>query len=431
MTHKKTLLCVYLALIMCVLAVCVVGCSPSGVDDVSSSENSVDAVSAENSQVSSSDDESYQASEVTSDDDSEEDISEDISSDDTPGLSIEGGGFNDDEVDFRDHWYTPLVGASGLKISVKDTVKNFKYLNILYDEYGNPYVVENLYGTEFLTPNDAFCAVTYIRKAFSNRGISYVNDKGETCYAVIEYGSDGHLSFRPFENVKPEAAKATADIKSTYETTQWDVEFDGTVTGLLKAFTGVLPHNIKVNNFYIANGVAHVDLNQVFYDHISSNSRLVDNVVSIILSYYGDKGADRVLITINNDSAIKSEGKMLLKKFGSDDDGKHYAVLSLFDVYAIDTYYYPVSFDGTGEGLIAALVEAMDWNKDIAVNSYKIVNRIVYIDLNEAFGNMVYSGLMAESGVSCVIGSINSYYGDEIDSVVLTIEGKPFVSDYQ
>jgi len=122
---------------------------------------------------------------------------------------------------------------------------------------------------------------------------------------------------------------------------------------------------------------------------------------------------------------------MLLKKFGSDDDGKHYAVLTLFDVYAIDTYYYPVSFDGTGEGLIAALVEAMDWNKDIAVNSYKTVNRIVYIDLNEAFGNMVYSGLMAESGVSCVIGSINSYYGDEIDSVVLTIEGKPFVSDYQ
>ena len=72
----------------------------------------------------------------------------------------------------------------------------------------------------------------------------------------------------------------------------------------------------------------------------------------------------------------------------------------------------------------------MEWDDAIAVNSYTIENRIVYIDLNKAFGDTVYAGLMSESGVSCVCDSIKYYYGDQIDSVCLTIEGKPFVSDY-
>lgn len=111
-------------------------------------------------------------------------------------------------------------------------------------------------------------------------------------------------------------------------------------------------------------------------------------------------------------------------------DSTHYAVVFLFDVNAIKLYPYPVTYDGTPQGLISALAEASGWRKGIEVNSFEIKDRVAYIDMNSVFGDQVYAGLMTESGVSCVVETLKYNYDAEVDYVALTIEGEPFKSSY-
>ena len=102
-------------------------------------------------------------------------------------------------------------------------------------------------------------------------------------------------------------------------------------------------------------------------------------------------------------------------------------MLYLFDVNAIDFYFYPAFFDGTVEGLISKLAEKGNWRNNVKVNLFKIEDGKAYIDLNEDFGDMI-QGLMSESLVDCVSDTVRSYYN--VSSVCLTIEGEPFKSSY-
>lgn len=343
-------------------------------------------------------------------------------------ISVNFTTYIEDETDFLDREYAANMVYSSVQVAVSEEVADFKYIRVFYDENGDPYSSGALYEAELLTPDNSFRAQTYIRERFSNRGISYVDDNGKVCYALIGYDENGTLSTIPFDNFEREEKETTVHVPEGDALVSATISFDGTAEGIISALVNLdaLPQGTSVNHFYTMNGVAHIDLDQTCRDYLMSTDESLGFgcVVNSLLEYYGDKGIERVLITADD----KLKGKSIFPYFGKEDDGKHYATISLFDVYALDLYPYPVSYDGTIDGLIAALVKESGWNSDIKVNSFEIKNGKAYIDLNEAFGNHVYAGLFTESGVTCVVSTLLDNY--EIYQVIVTIEGEPFVSDY-
>ncbi len=92
----------------------------------------------------------------------------------------------DDSLLFDEDGYT-LV-----KIRVTKEVKNFKFITVIDD---GPHAGETLFEVASLTPDRPFYARTTIGEGFSERGISYVNENGETVYCRIEYDGRGGSGF--------------------------------------------------------------------------------------------------------------------------------------------------------------------------------------------------------------------------------------------
>jgi len=82
-----------------------------------------------------------------------------------------------------------------------------------------------------------------------------------------------------------------------------------------------------------------------------------------------------------------------------------------------------VEFDGTPEGLIAAMVSAEALPKDVKLNFLRIDDGIAHIDLNKAFADYVYAGTFAQYyGIGCVVNTIIDCY--DVDRVFITADGK-------
>ena len=85
-----------------------------------------------------------------------------------------------------------------IKVWVNQEVRNFKFIEVLYDDDTNPYAGKTLFEVALLAPDTPFYARTYIPEGFCNRGVSFENEKGETVYCDIFYDSrDGELSDSP------------------------------------------------------------------------------------------------------------------------------------------------------------------------------------------------------------------------------------------
>ncbi|MBO7254396.1 MAG: M56 family metallopeptidase, partial [Clostridia bacterium] len=331
-------------------------------------------------------------------------------------IKIKYNGFDDSELDFTDS-----DDSEPYQITVNQTIEKFKFFRVFYDENGKPYECGTLYGTELLTPDDAFSVRTNIRTKYSNRGISYKNKYGKECFFLISY-EKGLPVLIPFEN---ESKKETEINVNVFYVDSWQnrtISFDGTISGMIEA---VFPKGISVNYFYIENGIAHIDLNRDYSDYLSvvGNKYCVGLVVNSLLEYYGEYGVQRVLITVDDSKEIRFENELFLGKLGSNndssDDGKHYALLTLIDINALKDYYYPIVFDGTIDGLISKLSEVCGWGNEIKVNHFEIKDNVAYIDFNEAFGDGVDVVSPEDTRFYCVYDAIQSYYN--VDDVKITM----------
>ncbi len=338
-------------------------------------------------------------------------------------IKIEYIGFDDSDFDFTDS-----DDSEPYQITVNQTIEKFKFIRVFYDENGKPYECGTLYGTELLTPDDAFSFRSHIRKEYSNRGISYIDKYGKECFFLVLY-EDGLPVLIPFEN---ESKKETEINVNVFYVDSWQNQticFDGTVSGIIES---VFPKGVSVNYFYIQNGVAHIDFNSGYSDYLSSvgNKYCIGLVVNSLLEYYGEYGVQRVLITVEDSKEIRFENELFLGKLGEDndssDDGKHYALLTLVDIYALKEYYYPpVVFDGTIDGLISKLSEICGWGNEIKVNHFEIKDNVAYIDFNEAFGDGV-DVILPEPRVDCVYNAIQSYYN--VEKVKITMSEREGIS---
>lgn len=355
-----------------------------------------------------------EASENTSDESTAEEIPLEI--------KINYGGFDDSELDFTDS-----DDSEPYQITANQTIEKFKFFRVFYDENGKPYECGTLYGVELLTPDDAFSVRTHIRKEYSNRGISYIDEYGKECFFLVLY-EDGLPVLIPFEN---ESKKETEINVNVFHADSWKnrtIYFDGTVSGMIES---VFPKGVSVNYFYIQNGVAHIDFNRGFSDYLSDagNKYCIGLVVNSLLEYYGEYGVKRVLITVDDSKEIRFENELFLGKLGGDndssDDGKHYALLTLVDIYALKDYYYPpVVFDGTIDGLISKLSEACGWGNEIKVNHFEIKDNVAYIDFNEAFGDGVDVISPEDTRFYCVYDAIQSYYNVEDVKITMSASEK-------
>lgn len=342
-------------------------------------------------------------------------------------FKIECKDFDESNLDFCDN-----KNVLPYQISVNKTIKNFKFIKVFYDEHGKPYESGILYGTEFLTPNDNFHVRTYIRNRFSNRGISYTNEKGECCFGLISYDEKGRISIKPFESIEKKETEISFPLLYGNGYKNEIIRFDGTVSGLIYSISniGIFNDSITSNFFYIENGVAHIDFNNEYHSFLSNvnNTMGIGVVVNSLLAYYGDKGVQRVLITVNDEKEIRYEEKLFLSEIGNNnfDDGKHYALITMLDINSLEEYYQHINFDGTIEGLISEFAKKGNWGEGIIVNSFELKDGNAHIDFNKAFSDGI--GLMNESRVDHVCAAIKSYYN--VKNVKLTIEGKPFQSVY-
>lgn len=89
-------------------------------------------------------------------------------------------------------------------------------------------------------------------------------------------------------------------------------------------------------------------------------------------------------------------------------------------------------FDGTIEGLIAALSEAGAFPEETKVNSFKIEGNIAYIDLNGYYGDYIRGGSFSEwFGVGSLVNTLITYYGSEgVDKVYFTVDGEIVVTGH-
>lgn len=416
MFFKKTLFAICIAFVVC-FSVLLSACTASPATDTSTEES-------ENQSVGESDLDNASSEDVSAEDVSTEDVV-------LPQFEI---GYVDIyiDVDYSDAEFEDLY-RSNVQITASEDLKDFKYISVSYNEKGEPYAVKTLYETALLAQGTPFVARTYINAKLSSRGISYTDDNGNTRYALIKHDDEGYLTVAPFNNPEKQESTVNLYVPENGALVPVSAKIDGTAEGIISALVsnGALPEGTEVNMFYVANEVAHIDLNEKFSDYLSEtdNALGIGCVVNSLLEYFGDKGVERVFITADGKATVEHEGRIIFDRFGDgEDDGKHYALLWLFDVYSFDMFPFPVSFDGTAEELIAKLVKESNWNPEIKVNSFKIKDGMAYIDLNEPFGGMVNAALMAESGVDCVVQTVESAY--EVDGVILTIEGEPFKSAY-
>lgn len=400
-------------------------CTASPVADTSTDSRTVESATQSLDETSSKNESSEDTS---SEDTSTEDISsEDVSAEDVvlPQFEIDYAS-TDLEANYTEPSFVSIYLAN-VQITASEDLKDFKYISVSYNEKGEPYAVKTLYETALLAQGTPFVAQTYINPKLSSRGISYTDGNGTTRYALIKNDEEGYLAVYPFNAPKKQESTVNLYVPENGALVPVSAKIDGTAEGIIAALVsnGTLPEGTEVNMFYVANKVAHIDLSSKY---ISYSTQSVGCVVNSLLEYFGDKGVERVFITVNGKATVEHEGRIIFDRFGNEeDDGKHYALLWLFDVYSFDMFPFPVSFDGTAEELIAKLVKESNWNPEIKVNSFEIKDGKAYIDLNEPFGSMVNAGLMAESGVDCVVWTMESAY--EVD-VILTIEGEPFKSAY-
>lgn len=416
MLFKKTLFAVCIAFTVC-FSLLLSACNADTVTDTSAEESTSQSVDVSNPGSSSSD------GVIT------EDVnSEDISTEDVvlPQFEIDYAS-TDLEANYTDPSFVSIYLVN-VQITASENLKDFRYISISYNEKGEPYAAKTLYETALLAQGTPFVAQTYINPKLSGRGISYTDGNGNTRYALIKNDEEGYLAVYPFNNPKKQESTVNLYVSKNGALVPVSAKIDGTAEGIIAALVsnGVLTEGTKVNKFYIANEVAHIDLSS---NYIANSTQSVGCVVNSLLEYFGDKGVERVFITVNGKATVHHNQHFILDRFGNEeDDGKHYALLWLFDVHTFDMFPFPVSFDGTAEELIAKLVKESNWNPEIKVNSFEIKDGKAYIDLNEPFGSMVNAGLTAESGVDCVIMTLESAY--VIDEVVVSIEGEPFKSSY-
>lgn len=156
-----------------------------------------------------------------------------------------------------------------IKIEVSKEVKSFKFIRVVYDRDMIPYASDTLFEADVLTPGTPFYAKTRINDGQSRRGISYEDEDGETVYCRIAYNSIGSEisdSSLIFNDISPDPGPKsyiTIHAPNEYMYLIYKFEEELSAENLIRYLVeyGVLPKEAKLISFEIKDGVGCLDMN--------------------------------------------------------------------------------------------------------------------------------------------------------------------------
>lgn len=150
--------------------------------------------------------------------------------DDEPSAELELSVAYADPAELNDHsLFYDEQGYELVKIWVNKEVREFRFIEVLYDDNTDPYAGDALFEVAALTPDTPFYAQTLIQEGLSDRGISFVDDDGQTvCYRIMydSYGAEStedalhleRIAGRPFDTIayQPNVSLPVYNVKIEY-----------------------------------------------------------------------------------------------------------------------------------------------------------------------------------------------------------------------